>query len=174
MTNIKYYIVGTCYVQVTNAKIVCLYTPTRRRICRPLIRRNYNSFARTTMQNKGAKKAILDVVGQMLQKEVIFLCSNSHKSLLTEEPNKDLDGLVKRIICEMHNRAPTLFLLLGWAMKTRQPRSNTNILISTITSMTCKHRKASECQFQRLISLALYNGHSSKQVLSNNLFRGYF
>ncbi len=40
------------------------------------------------MQNKGAKKAIPDVVGQMLQKEVIFLCSNSHKSLLTEDPNK--------------------------------------------------------------------------------------
>ncbi len=39
------------------------FTPTRRRICRPLIRRNYNSFARTTMQNKGAKKAILDVSG---------------------------------------------------------------------------------------------------------------
>ncbi len=58
------------------------------------------------MQNKGAKKAILDVVGRMLQKEVIFLCSNSHKNLLTEEPNKDLDGLVKCIICEMHDRAP--------------------------------------------------------------------
>ncbi len=121
------------------------------------------------MQNKGAKKAILDVVGQMLQRKYIFLCSNSHKNLLTEEPNKDLDGLVQRIICEVHDRAPTLFLLLGWAMKTRQPHSNTNILISTITSMICKHRKASACQFQRLISLVLYNGHSSKQVLSNNL-----
>ncbi len=107
--------------------------------------------------------------GQMLQKEVIFLCSNSHKILLTEEPNKDLDGLVKHIICEVHDRVPTLFLLLGWAMKTRQPHSNTNIPISTITSMICKHRKACACQFQRLISLVLYNGHSSKQELSNNL-----
>ena len=141
-------------------------TPTRRKICKPLVRSNYRSFATTTMKNHSAK-AVLTVLGQMLQKEVASLCSTKFKSVLAQSPKNilvDFSGMVNRFICEMEARAPTLLWLLRWTLKTRQARGNTNLIIAIITSMMCKHRKASVCQLQRIVSLVLYTGHSSKQV----------
>ena len=136
----------------------------RRRICGPLIRSNFQSFATNVLKNVSAKKALLDALGRMLQKEVLSLCSTGSKSVLAEIPSKDLSGVVQKIISEMQARAPTLLLLLGRAMKTRRPRPNTSMMMAFITSMMCKHRKASVCLLQRLVSLILFHGHSTKQV----------
>ena len=138
----------------------------RRRICGPLIRSNFQSFATNVLKNVSAKKALLNALGRMLQKEVSSLCSTGSKSVLAEIPSKDLSGVVQKIISEMQARAPTLLdlLLLGRAMKTRRPRPNTSMMMAFITSMMCKHRKASVCLLQRLVSLILFHGHSTKQV----------
>ena len=45
-------------------------TPSRRRICRPLIRRNFHSFAATMMKSGTSRQATVKMVGRMLQKEV--------------------------------------------------------------------------------------------------------
>ena len=149
-----------------------VFTPTRRKICRPLIRRNYRSFAVTTFKNHSARKAVLKVMGQTLRNEVASLCSTKSRSVLAQSPKKiiDFQGVVDGLMAEMESRAPTLLSLLQWASQTKRPRSNTKLIIAMITSLLCKHRKSSVCQFQRIVSLVLYAGHSSKQVFS---FHGY-
>lgn len=142
-------------------------TPTRRPICKPLIRRNFNSFAVSTLKNSACKKAILKVLGQMLQKEISSLCSTKSKSVLAQKPKDlftDFHGIVSCLMREMGTKAPILLVLLRTTLKTRWARKNTDIVVAMIISIMCKHRKASVCQFQRILSLVLYTGHSSKQV----------
>ena len=142
------------------------FTPARRKICRPLIRRNYRSFAVTAFKNHSSKKAILKLLGQNLCKEVSSLCSTKSKSALAQPPKKisNISGVVNGLMADMECRAPILLSLLKWASKTQRPRGNTKLVLSMITSMLCKHRKSSVCQLQRIVSLILYAGHSSKQV----------
>lgn len=115
----------------------------------------------------------MKVVGQMLQREVAALCSDKVKSVLAQkskESVKNFRGVVSALLDEMKTRAPTLLSLLKWSMKTRKKRPKTDIVIAMVTSIICKHRKQSACQFQRIVSLILYTGHSSKQVIT--LYRG--
>lgn len=140
-------------------------TPTRRRICRPLLRRNYNSFASTILKNNAAKTAVLRLFGKLIRNEVSNLCSTGSKSVLSQSPRNISDfHIVNDSLKDIETRAPTLLSLLQGALQTKRPRTNTNCIIVMITSMLCKHRKHSTCLLQRIVSLVLYSGHSSKQV----------
>ena len=147
-----------------------IFTPTRRKICKLLIRRNYRSFATTTLQNQAASKAMLKVLGRKLRGEVASLCSTRSPSVLSLKPKDGIDGVINSLMSEMGTKAPTLLSLLRWTLKTRQDHGNTGVIIGMITSIMCKHRKASVCLFQRIVSLVLYTGHSSKQVILDRTF----
>lgn len=106
------------------------------------------SFAATTLKNGAARRAVLKVLGRVLQSEVSSLCSTTVKSVLAVKPKEvlgDFHGTIRRLMDEMGMRAPNLLSLLRWCLKTRQPRGNTDSLIAMITSIMCKHRKASVC-----------------------------
>lgn len=143
-------------------------TPSRRRICRPLLRTNYSSFAiQCIRKNKTTKSAIIRVVGQLLKSEVAGICSDNFHSITRQNDKEcvnDFDSVRKTLLSEMKSKAPTLFSLLTACLKTRKPRANTDTIVALIFSIMCKHRRPSACLFQRLISLILYSGHSSKQV----------
>lgn len=143
-------------------------TPTRRKMCRPLIRRNYRSFAATAIRNHLTRNALLNHFGQMLQNEVSSLCSSRAQSVIGRSPKNvllDFRGTIDTLMVDMRTRAPTLLSLLKHASRTRRPRVGTNLIIAMIVSLLCKHRKSNVCQLQRIISLILYTGHSSKQVI---------
>ncbi len=143
-------------------------TPTRRMMCRPLIRRNYRSFAATAIRNYLTRNALLNHFGQMLQNEVSSLCSSRAQSVIGRSPKNvllDFRGTIDTLMVDMRTRAPTLLSLLKHASRTRRPRVGTNLIIAMIVSLLCKHRKSNVCQLQRIISLILYTGHSSKQVI---------
>ena len=142
-------------------------TPSRRRICRPLIRRNFSSFAATTMKSGASRQAIVKMVGRMLQKEVASLCSNKSESVLGKKPSNEMGNfidLINAIIKELQFRASTLLSLLKWALKTRRARQNCNVIMVMIVSIICKNRRSSVSLFQNIVTLILYTGHSSKQV----------
>ena len=127
-------------------------TPSRRRICRPLIRRIFNSFAAsTTMKSGASRQAIVKMVGRMLQKEVASLCSNKSESVLGKKPSNEMGNffdLINAIIKELQFRAPTLLSLLKWALKTRRARQNCNVIMAMIISIICKNRRSSVSLFQ--------------------------
>ena len=138
-------------------------TPSRRRICRPLIRRNFSSFAATTMKNGASRQAIV----KMLQKEVASPCSNKSELVLGKKSSNEMGNfidLINAIIKELQFRAPTLLPLLKWALKTRRARQNCNVIMVMIVSIISKNRRSSVSLFQNIVSLILYTGHSSKQV----------
>lgn len=153
------------YRSTTKSYVV---TPSRRRICKPLLRKTYSSFASKTMKNSTTRKAMVNALGRMLQSEVAALCSCKSKSVLAQKPKDigDFHSMISSLMDDMKASSPTLLSLLKWTLKTRTARANTDVIIAMITSIMCKHRKSSVCQFQRIISLILYTGHSSKQVIN--------
>ena len=66
-------------------------TTTRRKFCRPLLRRSYNSFASNTLKNVAARKAVLKMFGRILHYEVSRLCSTKSKSMLSQSPRSISD-----------------------------------------------------------------------------------
>lgn len=143
-------------------------TPSRRRICKPLVRKSYNSFAtQCVKKNQATKHAIVNVMGQVLRSEVAAICSDDFDSI-TREKSIDSVQSFKNVISSLHgelrSRAPTLLSLLMSCLKTAKPRRNTTYIVAVILSIVCKHRRTSSCLIQRIVSLVLYTGHASKQV----------
>ena len=67
-----------------------LYLTTRRRICKSLVRRNYQSFAKKCVQNVVGRKALVKIVGRTLTKEVAAMCSKKFNSLLRAKDNESM------------------------------------------------------------------------------------
>ena len=137
-------------------------------MCRPLLRTNYNSFAaQCVKKNETTRAAIVKVIGQLLQSEVATICSDNFQSILrlkTTDSVKNFNHIVSTIIGEMEKIAPTLLSLLKSCLKTKKPRPNTDVFLAVILSIVCKNRRPAACIIQRIVSLILYAGHSSKQV----------
>ena len=116
-------------------------TPTRRCICKSLVRRNYQSFAKKCVQNVVSRKALVKTVGRTLTKEVAAMCSRKFNSLLRPKDNESmLKFKFGTVMSELRNQAPTLLTLLQSCMKTRTPRANSQLIIVMIVAMICKHR----------------------------------
>ena len=143
-------------------------TPTRRRLCRSLIRSSLNSFAiQAVKRNASTRAIIVKVVGEMLHKEVACLCSDDLNSIMKQKDvncYKKFDMIIEKINGEIELVAPILFSLLQSCLKTRRPRTNTRELVAVIVSILCKHRRPEVCLLQKIFSLILYVGHASKQV----------
>ena len=143
-------------------------TPARRRLCKPLIRTNYASFARQCVhKNHATRRVILHSLGQLLKNEVKKLCSDKFPSdtrLKRKEYIQNFDLVKRSMLKEMRENAPTLFSILMSALKTRTKWKNTDEIILVLLSIICKHRRNSSCLLQSIVSMVLYTGHSSKQV----------
>ena len=105
-------------------------TPARRRLCKPLIRTNYASFARQCVhKNHATRRVILHSLGQLLKNEVKKLCSDKFPSvtrLKRKEYIQNFDLVKRSMLKEMRENAPTLFSILMSALKTRTKRKNTD------------------------------------------------
>lgn len=147
-----------------------IVTPTRRRICRPLIRKNYKSFAVNCLRNKTTKKDVVECIGLELRSEVAAICSDRFNSITTQKSKsaiKNFSHTYKSLLDEIRDRAPTLLTLLQYCLSTKQPGRNADAEIAFIVSIMGKHKRPSACQMQRVISLIMYAGHASKQVSVN-------
>lgn len=140
-------------------------TPARRQICKPLIRKNFPTFAKKCVQNTTTRKAMVKTMGRILNKEVARMCSNKFNSVLKSKTKESLEKFeIDIVIKELACQAPTLLSLLKSCLKTKTLRSNSSLLMVMITGMICKHRSSSCSLLQRMTSLILYAGHSAKQV----------
>ena len=109
---------------------------------------------------------MVTTIGRILQSEISALCSDDFDSIMRLKTNgsvKDYNHIISTINKELQTKMPTLLSLLQWCFQ-KKLSSSTDVLIATIVSIMCKHRRPSACIFQRIISLILYSRHSSKQV----------
>ena len=140
-------------------------TPTRRRICKPLIRRSRCALARQCLKDPVTRRFITKGVGLSLRHEVAKLCSDKVSSVLQDKSVEALETFSwEAIIEEMKNRAPTLLSVLDSCTETRKPRKNRKAVTGIITAILCKHRRPTFSLLQRLLSVVLYSGHASKCV----------
>ena len=140
-------------------------TPSRRRICKPLIRKNYRSFSSMCIQNAITRKTIVKAMSNILYREIRAICSDKFSSLWRDKSLESLIALdFDQIIEEMNSKTPTLLTLLKNCLKTKTPRSNGKIMLAMTAGIIFKHRRSSCSLLQHAISLVLYAGHSAKQV----------
>ena len=86
--------------------------------CKPLIRKDYQSFAKKCAQNVVTRRAMVNTIGRILTDEVQAMCSQKFDSILRR---KCKESLVKfqfeTIISEPQCQASS-------SSKTKTPRSN--------------------------------------------------
>lgn len=140
-------------------------TPTRRQLCKPLIRKSRCAFARRCLQDKALRKYITKGISWSVQHEVARLCSDKLDSVLRDKGAQALETFNwDTVVEEMKTRAPTLLSLLETCTKTRKPRKNSKAVIGLIAAILCRHHRPTASLLQRLISFVLYTGHASKAV----------
>ncbi len=117
------------------------------------------------MKDKSVKKYILKLVGQEIFKEVKCMASDKVNSILQSTNANDLKCFSwNSLLTELTQFAPLMSSVLVSATKTRAPRSNTKAVIGMCAAIILKHRNPRMNIVQKINSLILYAGHSSKQV----------
>lgn len=105
---------------------------------------------------------MVKIIGHTVNKEVAVMCSDKFASILRSKPIENFE--FGAVIRELESQALILLSLLKNCLKTRTPMPNCSVIITMIVALICKHRNPSCSLLQRMISLILYAGHSSKQV----------
>lgn len=141
-------------------------TPKRKRLCQPLIRGSRYSLAKKCLDDEETRKYLIKCIGKTLQNEIANLCSNKHSSILKDKSKQAMESFSwDKLVAEMEINAPMLLSLLNKCTETpRTSRPNRQAIIGTICGILCKNRNHSACLFQRIVSILLYSGHSSKSV----------
>ena len=147
-----------------------LLTPSRKPIGKALFHGSKYSAIRGCFSDPVLFKIVVKKMSSLLQKEVCQMCSlkaNSNSALRYSSKNElplfTWEGVVK----EMSIHSPTLLhFLTSLTTYNKRNKSNSLIVIGMCAAILCKYKCPSMIAIQKLISVAFYCGHSSKQVYS--------
>lgn len=118
------------------------------------------------MKDQAIRKYIIEKVGRIAHMELCKICSTKTPSMsrvYTKESFKNFTW--DHLITEFSLTAPTLLSLFEAFTETKSVRHNRKGVIAVCISLLLKYRFAKACFVQKLISLILYSGHASKQVI---------
>lgn len=102
-------------------------------------------------------------IGKIVRTEMKKLSTTD--SVLCSQSTEDLkDFRFERIYDEIKNKAPFLHSIFLSATKTRTPRCNQVAIVCLCFSILLRYRFKRLNLFQKIVSLILYTGHSSKMV----------
>ena len=146
-------------------------TPKRRQLCKSIVTNSHCALARKCLQDHRTKKYIIKGFGALLRKEIALLCSDD------EGIPRNVTSLQwTNLLSFMKTKTPTLLSILQSCTKTKKPWLSQDAITGVITSILCKHWRSSVSLFQRMVSLVLYTGHTSKKagfsIKSNTNFNG--
>ena len=140
-------------------------TPRRKHIAKAVARQSKKTIAVESLKDPVVKKHILKKIGKEMPKEIRGVASDKAESVLQSQ---DADSLKTfhwdTLLQELSTFAPVLRMLLAAATKTQAPRSNTNAVIGMCAAILLNHQNPRMNLVQKINSLILYAGHSSKQV----------
>lgn len=124
------------------------------------------SIAAQCLRDPDCRKHVVAGIGRVLRSELAVMCSKSFGSILRSNFPENLKSFNwDQVISEMQACTPTL-LHLQSCMRTRRGfyKHKQKSFIGFCVSIMCKYRCPKMSLFQKMISLVLYAGHSSKQV----------
>ena len=146
-----------------------------KKLVRGAARGSPRTIALQAMANAAVKKQIFKVIKQAIQKEIAILCRKSSESLLRKTSLEVLCNFSwERVSEEIGSTCPTFHAVLDACVDVRRQRQRIPILkprrcsnevvVGVCAAIILRHRNHHMNLLQRLISLILHNGHSSKQV----------
>ena len=142
-----------------------MLTPSRKRMGKAVARKSYKAVAEECWKSPDVRRYIMCQLGTLLRQELKKLCSDETQSILrTQSLSNNPRFSWSAIYCEIQLHAPLLFNLLLSMTKTRQARSNRKAVICVCAAVLLKYRFSKMSLLQKVVSLILYAGHSSKQV----------
>lgn len=116
------------------------------------------------LKDPTTKKYLVEMLGNELAKEVKCMSSDSVNSILqSQNPDHLKQFNWEMLLNELCKFAPVLRRLLSLA-SSRVRRSNTDAVIGMCAAILINHRNPKMNLVQKINSLILYAGHSSKQV----------
>ena len=154
-------------------------TPTRKKFGKLVARGSKVAIAEECLKSKDLKAAIVTKVGRLIREEVRVMCSNKSDSVLRSTDPETLRNFnCDSVVSEMEKYTPTLLKILKEVTtppkvrKSQAPKqrlrlagnNKQNAIIAMSTAILCKNRRPSMCLLQKIISLILQAGRSSKQV----------
>lgn len=119
-----------------------------------------------TLRDPQRRTYVIECVGRIVKHELSKFCSDSYRSILRSEGHSVLkDGFSwELVISEARETMPTLLRIMTRMTETPKKRTNTVAVIGMIIAILAKHRRPQASLVQKVISLLLYSGHSSKSV----------
>ena len=142
-----------------------LLTPQRKHLGKAVARRSKRAIAAECMKDHTVQKHILKLVGKMVHAEIKKFCSDGANSIL----KRDDPQCIKTFSWESFNSevskfAPILKGILQATCKARMSKTHFNVVMCVCVALLLRNRNPRMNLIQKIISLVLYGGHSSKQV----------
>ena len=140
-------------------------TPKRKKIGKAIARRNMTRAVHEVFQNPVMYAQVLIKLGIVLRKELKVVCSDKVNSVLRCGKIKEFTW--SELKQNLSDHALTLLSILYSCTKTKTPRGRDNRLavIGTVAAILMKYRNLTLSVLHKIISLILYAGHSSAQVI---------
>ena len=151
------------YSSYSKQRSYCITPKLRKIICKPLVSGSHHVPARRCLKDSCVNKYILKGIGMSLQHEIASIMFGSCK-LSPARQKCEYIGISDTLLHEVKTWAPTLFSILEAHTYTRRARPNCKAVVGMIVAILCKHRQSSASLLQRLVSIVLYSGHSSKCI----------
>ena len=136
-------------------------TPSRKALGKTLGRAGRRSFAKHAVRDRRIRGYILTNMSKVCKNEIRQLCSES--SLLRSKKEDLCSFSWSDVGEELNKRAPCISSLLQSCIPASSP-FNKQAIASTCIAILVKARRQSACLLQKIVSLILYAGHTSKQV----------
>ena len=148
-----------------------ILTPKRKKLGKALARGCSKQVAGECLKDPKIRIYIIEKIGKIVRVELCRLCSDKTDSILRKHSPKTFkeftwDALTKELLVN----APVLMSILEGCTETKVERVNRKAVIGMCVVLLLKHRFMKMCLVQKIISLILYAGQASKQVISSILF----
>lgn len=142
-----------------------MLTPWRKHIGKAIARKSHKTIAVGSLKNPCTREHILKALGKELAKKIKVMASDRAKSILQSQNPEHLKQFTwDMLLHELSTYAPLLKSLLFSVARTRVAQSNTDAVVGMCAAILINHRNSEMSLIQKINSLILYAGHTSKQV----------
>ena len=153
-----------------------LLTPSRKKVGKLVARGSKITIVDQFFKDLQLRKHMVAKIGRVVQDEISVMSFNKYCSVLQNHSVHSFS--CEGIVAEMEGCAPTLLSILRMCTSTckhprrrkrqqhgkNKPIPDASAAISACAAILCRHHRPSMSLLQRVVSLVLYEGHSSKQV----------
>lgn len=150
-------------------KVCNLTTPRRSRLTSLVVRGTAKSVARYCMAHPYYSKAMIQEAARQMIHELKVACSDTANSILSSKETSALLYFDWKLIADEAKQHSPMFFALLESMFDFCNELQKSTLIGVVYAIVCQSYRETMNLFQRLISVILYAGHCSKQVLHMQL-----